>query len=324
MAILLGALLIQGLQPGPQMLTTKLHITFSMMWTLGIANLIGALLLMVLANQVAKVSFVRGHLIVPAVCLFVFMGAWLSGNNMGDWTVLLAFGALGYVMKQGGVPRPPLVLGFILGPIMEDALNIALSVHDGIGWLLRPICLVILAMIVLTMLFAIYSNYHQRQLPEGLQLSETARPDHVVALAVLALFFVVSVYAVFPALAWPADSGTFPLVTVTPAIVLGLVAIAGTLRDISAARSDGENIFPTRDELGRAGYFMLWMLGIVGATVLAGQLVALPLFVFLYLLVWGRYKWRLAFGYATAGLAFLYILFDQVIAVLWHPSILFG
>ncbi len=67
MAILLGALLIQGLQPGPEMLTTKLHITFSMMWTLAIANVVGALLLMVLANQVAKVSFIRGHLIVPTV-----------------------------------------------------------------------------------------------------------------------------------------------------------------------------------------------------------------------------------------------------------------
>ena len=323
MAILLGALLIQGLQPGPQMLTTKLPITFAMMWTLAIANLIGALLLMALANQVAKVSFLRGHLIVPAICLFVFMGAWLSGNNLGDWNALLAFGALGYMMKQGGVPRPPLVLGFILGPIMEDAFSIAISVHDGMGWIFRPICLVILALIVLTILFVIRSNYRQRQLPQGVQLGETARVDHVIGLVVIVLFLGAFIYGIFPALGWPKDSGLFPLITVTLAIALGLLVIVLSLRDMATARAAREVIFPTRNELGRAAYFMLWMLGILGVTVLAAQLVALPLFMALYLLVWGRYKWWLALGYAAAGLAFLYILFDQVIAVLWYPSILF-
>ena len=61
MAILLGALLIQGMTPGPEMLTSKLHITFSMMWTLVIANVAGALLLMLLARQVARVTFRPGQ-----------------------------------------------------------------------------------------------------------------------------------------------------------------------------------------------------------------------------------------------------------------------
>jgi TctA family transporter len=322
MAILLGALLIQGLQPGPQMLTTKLHITFSLMWSLAIANVVGALLLMVLANQVAKVTFVRGHLIVPVVILFVFMGAWLSGNQMGDWTVLLAFGTVGYLMKQGGLPRPPLVLGFILGPIMENALFITNSAYDGLSWLARPWCVVILVGIVLTVVFAARANHRQRRLPSGVQIGETGRTDHVVALGVLTLFLAIFAYAAIPALGWPRDTGNFPLITVIPGFVLTAAALALAWRGMAEARAGADGAFPARGELLQAGHFLLWLLGIIAVTFVAGQLVALPLFMALYMLVWGGYKWWLALLYAVFGWAFLYIMFDQVIAVMWQPSLL--
>ena len=115
MAILLGAFAIQGLTPGPAMLTTELHITFSLVWTLVIANIIGAGLLMLWANQLARLTFVKGHLIIPAVVLFVFMGAWMSGNDIGDWVTVMAFGILGYLMKESGLPRPPLNPGIHTG-----------------------------------------------------------------------------------------------------------------------------------------------------------------------------------------------------------------
>ncbi len=101
-AILLGALLIQGLRPGPDMLTTELHITFSMVWTIVFANITVAGLLMIWSKQVAKVAFLPGHLLVPGVIVFVFMGAWLGGASMGDWISCLTMGVLGFIMKRGG------------------------------------------------------------------------------------------------------------------------------------------------------------------------------------------------------------------------------
>ena len=102
MAILLGAFLIQGITPGPSMLTDKLHITFSMMWTVVIANVICAGLLMIWSRQLAKVTFIRSELIIPAIILFVFMGAWMSGSVMGDWYLFLILGLLGLVMRYAG------------------------------------------------------------------------------------------------------------------------------------------------------------------------------------------------------------------------------
>ena len=71
-------MLIQGLKPGPDMLINNLHITFSIVWTIAIANVVAALAMMAWSKQVAKVAFVPGHLIVPGVILFIFMGAWLG------------------------------------------------------------------------------------------------------------------------------------------------------------------------------------------------------------------------------------------------------
>jgi len=323
MAILLGAFMMQGLEPGPEMLTTKLHITFSMMWTLAIANCVGALLLMVLANQVAKVAFIRGHLIVPAVCMFVLMGSWLSGNQMGDWAVLITFGVIGYLMKQGGVPRPPLVLGLILGPIMENALFITDNAYDGLSWLLRPMSLGILVLIVLTLGFAARSARRRKLLPGDVQLGETASADPTISLGMAALFLSVLIYALFPAISWPSDTGNIPLLTIIPAISLALMIMFQSWRDRSRARADGGNGFPMRGELGPAAKFFAWLLGVIVLTYIGGQLFALPVFMTLYLLVWGKYKWWFALAYGAGGWLFLYAMFDQLIAVMWHPSMLF-
>ena len=139
-AILLGALLIQGLRPGPDMLTTELHITFSMVWASVVANIVVAILLMLWSKQVAKVAFVPGHLLVPGVILFVFMGAWLGGASLGDWISCITMGIIGFIMKRGGWPRPPLILALILGSIMEHAFQISMGAADGAHWLYtRPI-----------------------------------------------------------------------------------------------------------------------------------------------------------------------------------------
>ena len=315
MAILLGALLIQGLQPGPQMLTQDLHITFSMMWTLVIANVGGAVLLMIWGRQIARVTFVRGHLIVPVVCMFVFMGAWLSSNSPGDLASLLAFGVVGYLMKQGGIPRPPLVLGFILGPIMEDALHITAEGYTWSSLAQRPISLIILAGIVLTVTFAARASRRDRR--ESRRRTEESL-DPRISLLMLALIAAAFAYALIPAMSWPSDSGRIPIVTALPGLALCVLALA-------QLRGGGPGAAPLAPRtLASAGSFFLWLAGTGAATAVAGQLVALPLFMAVYIVVWGGYRWWLGALYAAGGLAFLYVMFERVVAVMWYPSLLFG
>ena len=86
------------------MLTTELALSFSMVWMIIIANLIGAALMMIVSNRVAYLAFVPGHLIVPGVMLFVLMGDWMDTSTYGDWVTLIIAGIVGYLMKRGGWP----------------------------------------------------------------------------------------------------------------------------------------------------------------------------------------------------------------------------
>ncbi len=322
MAILLGALLIQGLQPGPQMLTDSVHITFSMMWTLAIANIAGAILLMIWGNQIARVTFIRGHLIVPVVCMFVFMGAWLASNSPGDLASLLVFGIVGYLMKRGGIPRPPLVLGFILGPIMEDALHITAMGYTWGDLAQRPISLIVAAAIALTIALAARAGRRDRESGNRKMHGEAAARDPLVSLATLAAIAAVFVYTLVPALSWPSDSGRLPLVTAVPGIAL--CALALVLERTALSGGDAGATPPGTAAFGRAAGFFLWLAGVGVATIVAGQLVALPLFMGLYMVFWGGYRWWLGAVYAAGGFAFLYVMFDRIVAVIWYPSLLFG
>src|SRR4029450_12608539 len=122
MAILLSGFLLMGLVPGPDMLTKHLSITFSMVWTLAIANIITVLLCLTVLDQLAKVTNVRGGLIIPFVLLLVFVGSYTANGHIADLIVTFCFGVLGYLMVLWGWPRPPLVLGLVLGKLVETYL----------------------------------------------------------------------------------------------------------------------------------------------------------------------------------------------------------
>jgi TctA family transporter len=150
MAILLGAFLIMGLHPGPDMLTKHLAVTYSMVWTLVIANVITVLACLATLPYLAKITQVRGSLIIPFLILLVFVGSYTANKQFADLAVTLAFGGLGYLMMRFGWPRAPLVLGFVLGKLAETYLFISVARY-GFAWLGQPLVLglIVLAVVVI-------------------------------------------------------------------------------------------------------------------------------------------------------------------------------
>jgi putative tricarboxylic transport membrane protein len=161
MAILLGAFLIQGLRPGMDMLDKYLTLTFSMVWTMVIANVITVAVSLLFLNQLAKLTSVRGTLLIPFILFLAFIGAFTEHNNIGDLITLLVFGGLGYLMVRCSWPRAPLVLGFVLGEIAETNFYIS-TTRYGLSWLYDPMVLVLM---VLTVIFIAYPHlrYYLKQ-----------------------------------------------------------------------------------------------------------------------------------------------------------------
>ena len=103
----LGAFLIHGLVPGPDMLGKNLDVTYAMVWSIAIANILGSGLCFLFSGQFAKLATLRHTLIMPAVLSLVYIGAFEGRRQWGDFFSLLAFGLLGWAMKHCKWPRPP-------------------------------------------------------------------------------------------------------------------------------------------------------------------------------------------------------------------------
>ncbi len=345
-AILLGALLIQGLKPGPDMLTDNLHITFSMVWSIVIANIVAAVLLMFLSKQVAKVAFLPGHMLVPGVILFVFMGAWIGGASLGDWVTCLTMGIVGFVMKRGGWPRPPLILAIILGSIMENAFQISINAHAGLSWAWeRPIVITIWVLIAITIFSAVRgittnkatNKSNATDKSEG-SLGEGAERSPLISLPFAIFLLVVFALAGWEALRahdvgaeyepepWPIAVSQFPLVGIVPGVVLvSLIiindgrAFLGAIREhngLAAAWAHASEVAAWNRALIFFGYLIVMIL----IMLMIGQKLALPLFIAAYLIRWGGYNLRTALGYAVGGWLVLILFYDRIMNLFWHPS----
>src|SRR5438552_10656796 len=166
MAILMGAFLIQGLVPGPAMLTPApkghLAVTFAMVWTIVISNVITVAVCFLFLRQVARITQIRGALLIPFILMLIAVGAFAEKNVFEDVLVVLVFGALGWVMTRLDWPRPPLLLGLVLGPLAENKLFLSTD-NYGLAWTLRPGVLVLLAIIVAGFLVPIITERRRKR-----------------------------------------------------------------------------------------------------------------------------------------------------------------
>jgi len=330
MAIFLGALTIHGFVPGREMLTTHLDITFSMIWALIIANVLGALFMMQWSRQVSKAAYIDGHLVVPAVIFFLFMGAWLTSPDMTSVIILLGAGLVGYVMKLGGWPRPPLILGFVLGPVMEEALSITAQSSTFAAVAQRPTIIILTIIFVFVAVMAVRSVWKKQNNVEVEASSGLLASNYVstvLALASAAIF----AYGYFAATGWTFLSKLFPMVICAAGVPLALLVIwqdrkrlreqlAATGGKASTGLTSLRELFA--EERGQILAFLTFA-GLAVAIPVIGQVAAILAFVVFYLMVWGRYGLLATAIYTAAIGLFIYGLYDRVLHVAFQPSLIF-
>ena len=153
-AVLIGALLIHGLQPGPDLFANKQDF---------VAVVYAALLLAIVFQTIAGLLGIRlfAHLmrvpknvLMPLIALICIVGAYSVRNSYFDVTVMIAFGAIGFLMLRAGIPPAPLVFGLILGPMLEDNIRRTMIVYDS--WLVffeRPISATLIVVSLLTLFY---------------------------------------------------------------------------------------------------------------------------------------------------------------------------
>ena len=340
MAILLGAFLIHGLVPGPDMVTKNLDITYSMVWSIAIANVLGSGLCFLLSGQFAKLATLRYTLILPCVLCLVYIGAFEGKREWGDLYSLLFFGVLGWGLKHFKWPRPPLVLGFILGSVLERYMFISIQRY-GSSWLTRPVVILMFALAAFSLFRPLLQDVRSHGGVRGL-FGGFGRPhlswEQIFPVFLLCLFAAM----LSQATEWNPLARIVPLIVGTGAVLFCLLALINdvfkrgsgkreTLDEIARAQV-GQKIhmdiksnigqIPWQKLLLRGAIFFGWMVGFLISMALIGIIPTVPLFIVSFMRLEGREPWRIVIPMAVVMCVFIYVLFDQLLAIPWPPTVL--
>lgn len=156
-AVLIGALMIHGLTPGPKLFADHPHVVSSIFISKGIAAVWILLNGLVGAKLYAKLLSIPRYVLLPMIMILCMVGAYSISNSLFDVFIMIVFGLFGYGLQKLGIPPAPIVLGLVLGPIFETNLRRSLMLSRGslMPYLTRPFCLVILGIILLLILLSI-------------------------------------------------------------------------------------------------------------------------------------------------------------------------
>lgn len=163
LALIFGGLVIVGITPGREILTTRLDITFSIIWLLIIGSILTTILCLMFTRQLAMATMLRPSILVPIILVMAFVGSFANSNRLDDVFVMVAFGIIGYFMRASEWPRPPLLLGVVLGPLAENFLWTSYQIA-GYGFLMQPGVITLAALVLAIMAYPIYQQRKMNQL----------------------------------------------------------------------------------------------------------------------------------------------------------------
>ena len=166
-AVLLGALTMQGLVPGPMLFTTHGKTIYSIIFGLLIVNVFMFLQAKVFIKPFSKVTKIPVNTLVPLLLVVSVTGVYATNNAIFDVWAALVMGVVGYFLLQADYPPTPLLLSLILGPMAEKSLRQALQLSDVTAFFTRPICLFFILLSIASVVFSLKRNQTAKDLVEG-------------------------------------------------------------------------------------------------------------------------------------------------------------
>ncbi len=332
MAILLGAFIIQGIVPGPDMLLPpprgKLDLTYSFVWVIIISNMITVAICFLFLKPLAKVTQVRGSIIIPIILILIYLGAFAEKNAFEDMVIVMFFGALGWVMEKLEWPRPPVLLGLVLGPLAENRLFLSTD-NYGLSWTARPGVLGIFALTLFGVFYPMIKSYREARetaKAENEPESTADEPDHKPLEFGAPTLFTLAVIVVLAIALWNSRdfgyrAGLFPWVIGTPTLILAFGQFFRDLRGkkkktVGGMAQSVETEVEIAPELvrKRTVAIILWIVAFFLAIWLLGFSYAVPLTILFYLR-FAKESWFITASVTFFSWLFYWGLFEKMLNV---------
>jgi putative tricarboxylic transport membrane protein len=311
MAVFIGGMALLGYDAGPQMITNNLDVTYTVVWSLALANVFGAGLCIVLSGGIAKLTTIRFTLLAPFLFMMISFAAFQSRQSLGDLVALFAVGLLGIFLRRFDWSRPAFLIGFVLSAQAENfsfqAVQIAKSkfrfgTDVGLEYIFSPIVIVLFIITVISVVVGI------RQAKAVMGTGEVptgGKRAPLIFLLCLTAYFVVA-YFDAAAIRMQTDR-LFPM-------AISLVSIAACLlllvRMIRAP--EGDPVFADGEAGGEDSNAphglwatLSWFAGLLVLSALLGFILALVLFLVTFLRVRAGLSWTKTLILSACGIAFM-------------------
>ena len=169
MALLLGALLIQGIRPGPLLIKNHADLFWGVIGSMYVGNVMLLVLNLPLIGIWVKILKIPYHILFPFILLFCLIGSYSVNNNIYEMIIMIIFGIVGYLMKKAEYEAAPLVLAFVLSPLIEEALRQSLIISHGSFaiFITEPISAILLSAAALLLISSSISGFRKKLPREG-------------------------------------------------------------------------------------------------------------------------------------------------------------
>lgn len=194
MAVFLGGMVLIGIEAGPSMVTKNIDLTYTIIWSLAIANVLGAGLSLFLAGPISKLTQIKFSLLAPFMIMVISFAAFQATKDMLDLWMLLFFGLIGIFMKRFGWSRPAFLIGFVLATQAESYLNMSVQFY---GWemFLRPGVIIILILSLISVYFSRKGTVDENaELMERKSLETPNRTPQLLFSGLILSFIIFAIY----------------------------------------------------------------------------------------------------------------------------------
>lgn len=310
MAILLGGLVLIGIEPGKDMIDNNMDKVYLMIWSIAAANIVGAGICFFLAPQIARITTIRYTLIAPFMIGIIFFAAFQATRNWGDLIALLLLSVLAIYMKRFGWSRPALLIGFVLSERVESSVYQTVTLY-GASFLQRPIVIALLVLTVLSIALAVFFKQKSSELltVEGPHSHLQKWPQWIFIAGVVAF----ALYVLQNGMQFNRLTGLFPTVaSISMMIFLTPIILAMVFKKApSEFFYDAER--QNAPESGRSAEFYIGMLVVMLLFAgLVGFVLGIATFITLFLRRAAQLDWWKALAGGAGFVLFLGVISHQL------------
>ena len=196
MAVFLGGLTLLGIEPGPALIEEDLQFTYVMVWSLALANVIGAGMCFAISSKVAKITTIPYGVLAPFMIMIICFAAFQVTRSIYDLYILIVLGAFCTLMKSYNWPRPALLIGFVLSDTLETYLYQAVQIYDW-NFLTRTSVITIFVIILISVFLGMRTK-KEKTVTHSVKVSDLFKLNlETVFLGIIYIFFGMTVYDSF-------------------------------------------------------------------------------------------------------------------------------